>query len=385
MNESYRRRGFLLVALLIPLIVILAGVIFFAFRYGKNKPSASALPTPTQTLTADTHNDVDAALVTKNRTAHFTRTYPTAIKGVYEPGNPFFADMIAGSDEGIGPLGINTVSIYVDHQYQDGDLVLLSENPGEGSTNEQYIAQIIRAKEKGFAVLLAVAFWGSEDAPFAHPQEKVLTHMRKVALAWATIAEQYQVEYFVPASEFDWQLYREYTKHQTSEQDAIVQVYNTFHAEILPEIKKIFTGKTVAQYALPTPNTNVPGYDYVAPDMSPSGRNLEDWRTYFPQLLEYAATAAKNSGSQWFIGEFWVPHHDRQAGSGTAGKLLTTVDGQSYDELQDEFYAAAFEEYEKFAGELKPQGLMFTQYAIPYASIKGRPTEAVIKDFFGKI
>ena len=151
MNESYRRRGFLLVALLIPLIVILAGVIFFAFRYGKNKPSASALPTPTQTLTADTRNDVDAALVTKNRTAHFTRTYPTAIKGVYEPGNPFFADMIAGSDEGIGPLGINTVSIYVDHQYQDGDLVLLSENPGEGSTNEQYIAQIIRAKEKGFA------------------------------------------------------------------------------------------------------------------------------------------------------------------------------------------------------------------------------------------
>ncbi|GEM_PF-1742663 len=385
MNESYSRRGFLLLAFLIPLIVIVAAVIFFAVRYGKNKPSASTLPTPTQTLTADTRNVVDAALVTKSRTAHFKRTYPTTIKGVYEPGNPFFADMIAGSDEGIGALGINTVSIYVDHQYQDGDLVLLSENPGEGSTNEQYIAQIIRAKEKGFAVLLAVAFWGSEDAPFAHPQEKVLADMRRVALAWATIAEQYQVEYFVPAGEFDWQLYREYTKHQTSEQDAIVQVYNTFHTEILPEIKKIFTGKTVAQYALPTPNTNVPGYDYVAPDISPSGRNLEDWKAYFPQLLGYAATAAKNSGSQWFIGELWVPHHDRQAGSGKAGKLLTTVDGQSYDELQDEFYAAAFEEYEKFALEPKPQGLMFTQYAVPYASIKGRPAETVLKDFFGKI
>ncbi len=385
MHESYHRRGFLPLAFLTLLIVILAGVIFLAYRFGKNKPSSSTVPTAPHAAQADTRNDTDAALVTKNRTTRFTRTYPTLIKGVHEPGNPFFADMIARSDEGVELLGVNTVSIPVDHQYQNGELVLISENPGLPATNEQYIAQIIRAKEKGFAVLLAVAVWGTQSAPFGLPQEKVLADVRKVALAWATIAEQYQAEYFVPASEFDWQLFREYTNHQTAEQDTIVQIYNTFHVEILPALKKIFSGKTIAQYALASPNTNVPGYDYLAPNMSPLGRNLEDWKTYCAQLMEFAAASAKSSGTQWFVGEFWVPHHDRQAGSGKAGTVLTTVDGQSYDELQDEFYAAAFEQYLNFSGELKPQGLIFTQYAVPYASIKGRPVETVIKDFFGSI
>ena len=122
---------------------------------------------------------------------------------------------------------------------------------------------LINAKKTGFAVLVTPDFvggWGHDyaDEGVDIDLERFLQHSEEIALKWAEIAEEYQVEFFAPQSEFNGPIERNFG---TIEEASIITT--DWHAEMLPKIKEVFSGKIIAKIDQPREGIVVPGYDYV--------------------------------------------------------------------------------------------------------------------------
>ena len=83
----------------------------------------------------------------------------------------------------------------------------------------------------------------------------------------------------------------------------------------------------------------------------------------------------EKSKAYWLVSEAWFPY------GGPWYSATKSADGKSLDELQDDYYKMSLEEYEKIGGK----DYIFIAWLMPGMEIKGRPSEAVIKDYFKKI
>ena len=321
----------------------------------------------------------------------FERNYPDIIKGLVEPSGDHFREILRNELHSIKTLGVNTLAVYVDYSYGDGRFMLETAfgGPGfAGNAVEESISLIKEAKKNGFAVHLALSFGGGQNRRFDVPLEKFLSDTKTEAVKWAKIADEYQVEYFAPASEIDYQIFREYFDEDWSssqKQDEAVEIANKFHEDILPEIKETYGGKVVYQRGMFNPNHLSKGYDYLGTGLNQVGRELEDFRGLVSEVYSSAEEIARKSGSGWLVTELWIPYRKMVPESPEAGDVLRSPKGLSYEDLQGEFYKIAFEEYQNFQGKIKPSGLIFTQYLMPWGKVKYTPAEELIRLFFQDI
>ncbi|MBI3334048.1 hypothetical protein HYZ97_01035 [Candidatus Pacearchaeota archaeon] len=304
------------------------------------------------------------------------RSYPEIIKGNWEPSTHHMDLILENEIENIKALGVNTISIVPHYDYKDKELVLRDRK-------QDHIDRILKAKENGFAILLVPDFVGGDNAKSSVPLSQFLEDARNISLEWASIAEEYEIEYFAPQNEFDWFIRHSYFNDSSEHFDEAVKISSKWHQDIIPEIKVRFEGKTMYKFASESNLINTSGYDYAALDFGHYQRSLSDFREGIKRIYNITSYIAHNSNSSWIVGEAWMPYKERR-GPIAAGDLYSQ-DNISINDLQDEYFQVAGEEYLNFQGPVKPSGFIFIAYLMPSMEIKDRPAEKTIRDFFEKM
>ena len=318
----------------------------------------------------------------------YQRNHPQVIKAILDPGPRDVGLLMTEELENIRALGANTIYVYVDYSYENGQFQYTSgggRSSNQSDLERDYIDLIKLIKQKGFAVHLALAFGGGSNTSFGVSLETLLSDIREAALKWAAIGEQYQVETYAPSSEIDYQIFREYYGadwEDTAGHREAAETSNRYHSDILPQLREVFKGKLIYQAGLYSAYLGSAGYDLFGQGVNNVGVDLADWRSQVKELFGYAQTNAKRQGSGWVVTELWLPTYERGAEPGTLGPAIKTPSGTPVPDIQDDFYRIVFEEYLAWDGEIKPSGLGFTAYLNSLMAVKGTPAEEVISEFF---
>jgi len=298
----------------------------------------------------------------------FGRKYPNFIKGLWEPSPLHFNKAI--NDAGLKGLGVNTVSVSVEYIFDEQGNYRITD-PGE----ELMVSNLIKAKKEGFTVLVAPNFGGPSARPEQMPitLEEFLEISKEVAIKWAKISEAYGVEFFAPQNEFDVAVSR-FT-------DSVGERFNLtsqWHLEILPELRKVFKGKLMVKLADPHENLNFSGYDLIGITARHDEVPLEEFREYIKNKYDDLVSSANVSNTDWLVSEAWFPY------GGPFYSVTTNRNGESLDELQDDYFQISIEELKKFEKN-KPVGFIFIAWSMPGMDIENRPAEQVLHDFFTSI
>jgi len=319
---------------------------------------------------------------------NFVRVYPPIIKATFDPGSDIFNKLLNENYTRAQRVGFNTVYIYVNHDYDQGTLKLVSPigGPHFSSTAQAEYEELIRAaKQKGYAVLLALQFAMPNSNPLGVPQEQFLRDAEAAAQQWAAIAEQYQVEFFAPGSEIDVPLRYEYFGGNGNRDDEVFALTNAYHQVVLPAITQVFQGKTVYQHSYSARGeVEAAGYDLIGIDFNHANLPLAQFPAYVRKVYAQAAQAAKTSQTDWYVAEYWANFRGKGQGP-QPGEVLKNQAGQSLDELQDDYLHIATTEYLKFTGDPAPQGFGVMSYQHPLAQIIDRPAEKVLTEFFRQL
>lgn len=311
----------------------------------------------------------------QERLPTLTRVYPDIIKGNWEPNASYMDKMISEDADELKELGVNTVSVSPEYGFnKDGTYFVHDE--------EEVRSNIVIAKEEEFAVFLAPNFVGGDMTSLNEKGiditlEEYLSASEEAALEWAEVAEEFNVEYFSPQNELDYMIQMNYEQ----DRDKRSQILANWNKHILPQIHEVFTGKVIVKFAwidesIAKTASDYIGYDYIGIDMSHGNNDLEQFREVVQEGFKNASNVALNSHSEWMVIEAWFPF-------GTA-RFNTNANGESLDELQDDYVSVLTEEYLKLE-ENKPAGYVFHSWIMPESKIKDRDAEDVLKEFFDEI
>ena len=104
-------------------------------------------------------------------------------------------------------------------------------------------------------------------------------------------------------------------------------------------------------------------------------KNLDEFRLHVKDQYQLISDLAAGSGSEWMVLEAWM----------SFGTILfnENVDGDSLDDLQDDYYEVLTEEYLEIE-ENKPVGFFFWSWIMKGANVKDRAAEDVLKEFFSE-
>lgn len=307
----------------------------------------------------------------EKRAITFKRNYPNVLKGNWEPSSFHMAKMLREDLDRIKELGVNTVSVSVEYALdKDGSPFLRDEN--------QLIANIVRAKEAGLAVLVAPNFVGPGGHNFKEEgininKENYLKVSEEVALKWAAISEKYRVEFFAPQNEFNGMIGGNFANSD----DEIAQVTSDWHRQLLPKIKAIYSGRTMVKLSTAQKGIDVSGYDYVGITIFHGNDQLEEFRRRIIKQYQIVSEVAENSQAKWLISEAWFAY------GGPFFQQTKNSSGQSLDDLQDDYFKISLDEYLEIT-QNKPVGYIFIAWIMPGMDIKNRPAEKVIKEYFYK-
>lgn len=323
------------------------------------------------------------SIVVSNMDFPKERHYVTFMTGVVEPALPYF---IGGDDLAqMREDNMNTFRVYfsfhVPSPFYQIDRMLMS-----GLVKE--------AKKQGLAVHVA-----GQPGPFASEDaitEKKIDLFTKRALELAELSEECGVEYFTPLGEAD---------HAMGRNRAIA-----WHAEILPQIREVFSGKVLAHWSCYG--------DDDAEDISPiTGGQLNE-----VEALVYRVTASKDfdgvmlsypiaSLEEWQLDYFWdptkekEPQHDWRPSSLEEMVLATSAEAEK---LGLPIYVGEFhfetkkapgggkvvyseeeqaEAIARFIDIVAPHydGIIHCFWTFTSGGIKGKAAEQVIKEKFGAL
>lgn len=311
----------------------------------------------------------------QKRLPSLTRRYPDYVKGNWEPNETYMHKMIRTDSEELKEIGVNTVSVAAEYDFDKDGSYYMREG-----VEEEVRSNIVLAKEEGFAVWLAVSFIGGgdiksyDDRGIGITLDDYLTASEEAALKWAKTAEEFNVEYFGPQNELDCMLMSNFEDDGPTRD----RILGNWYRQILPKVKSEFTGKVIAKFCwveenIPETASDYVGYDYVGMAISHGTANLDNYRTHVKEQFERISDLALGSNSEWMVLEAWHPF----------GVAISTKneDGESLDELQDEYFEVLISEYEQFEG-VKPAGFFFHSLIMPGSNVKGRDAEDVLRDFF---
>ncbi len=313
---------------------------------------------------------VQVEVVINNPPSTYSRNYPLIIKGNWEPSTNEMSEILNSDVEELKELGVNTVSIVLEYNLdQDGSYYL-------EDSEEFYISQLKKAKKAGFAVLVSPNFVGAAGHNYAEEGitidlDRHLRNSEEVALKWARIAEQYQAEYFAPQNEFNGPIRGNFAEKGAEE----ARITSEWHKEMLPKLRGVFSGKLMAKLDEPREGIDVSGYDYVGQTISHGNGNLKNVRNHLITEYKVLKEIGEKSNARWLVSEAWFPY------GGPWYSATENEDGESLDELQDDYYKMSLEEYQKAGGK----DYIFIAWLMPGMEIKDRPAEAVIKEYFTKV
>ena len=319
----------------------------------------------------------------------YERRHPKSIKGVLDPGESDAKKLLTDNFSDIQKLGANTFYVYVDYSYENGQLQVTTWGVAKdhAEAEQKYVELIKLAKQKGLAVHVALSFGGGRNSSFGVPIDQFMADVEPFDTKWAKVAEQYKAETFAPSSEIDWQMFREYYQAKWDDQagfNAAISKSNEYHARVLPKLREVFSGKIIYQAGLWSDKIGSGGYDIYGTGLNTSGAELKDFRDLAKKVYGYAQTNAKRQGGGWMVTEFWAPIYE-QGPPDQPHPALKTPSGTPYPEIQDQFYKIAIEEYLNWQGDIKPSGFSFTSYFGQNATVKDRPAEALISEFYGSL
>ena len=302
----------------------------------------------------------------KGSIGKFGRNYPRVIKGLWEPSSIHFNKALRDADR-LKEIGVNTVCVSVEYEFDDDGNYYLA---GDERT---LISNIIKAKRKGFAVLVAPNF----VTPSFMEREKLPVNMEEfirisheIAIKWANISEQYGVEFFAPQNEFDVMASRFVNSNEER-----FNLTAAWHREILPDIRKVFHGKLIAKLADASPDMNLSGYDLIGITVFHGNLDLEEFRKEVKEEYRAAANSARISNARWMVSEAWFPY------GGPFYPETVNRKGELLDELQDDYIRISIDEYLNTPGN-PPAGYIFTAWTMPGMDVRGREAERVIRQFF---
>ena len=212
--------------------------------------------------------------------------------------------------------------------------------------NKQFvISQIVEAHENGIQVYLVPSFRHPSTLPDRSLAETYLENFTPIVLEWADIAQQYGVALFSPGNELDKPFPRD-----------LVAIW--LH-DIIPKIKERYHGLTIAKLK-DVFDMDFSGYDYVGF----TNIGLENPGGVREQV-ELAKKYAERDGARGvIISEFgWDVRFDEGQGVGEE-KQAKTID----------------QVFQESWGEV--DGYFIVSWLLPGYSVKGRPAEQVIKQWF---
>lgn len=174
-----------------------------------------------------------------------TRKYPQKIHSLFEIGRNT-VPLFHFSDE-LKDLGVNTYVVQAEVDMKDGKLGLFQ--PGYTTTDllsqeeakRVIIHRMLMAKREGFAVsfvpdLPELFDLGKENYPIDELEPQFID----LALEWAKIAEEYQLEYFAPINEYEKLL-----ESNGYDLEFIHQRTNAFYEKLIPQLREVYSGKII--------------------------------------------------------------------------------------------------------------------------------------------
>jgi hypothetical protein len=266
-----------------------------------------------------------------------------------------------------------------------GEYELVYPHPPGAPPSEEYVRQLIfTARAEGFAVQLGPMVGRIGDPS---PIEQIDDWNRfkadsiEIIVRWAAIAEELQVEYFMPFCELNAVLFAQEDPERPGEPrytfDEVAALLAEWDSEALPQIRAVYSGKLMAQIYSTYPGSlleyPVAGYDIVGIAYHPPS-DMEGVTTEFRAVLEDAQTLAQREGLEWLVIEMFL----EPEGLG--------VDGDAW-QTQADLWRLAAEEYLR-ATAVPPVGYgTFFEFWAPEGrtSLEGTPSEEVLREFFAAL
>jgi len=308
--------------------------------------------------------------------ASLKRAYPKFVKcsWVSSPELPQVADNL----EALKQLGLNSVCIF-----QGVDRFNPRIDEGQSAQMKlTTLSSITTIKRAGFAIVFIIEAGGpqAEREYSKLTVQEFLDVVEEEALAWAKLAEQYQVEYFAPANELPSNLHNLLANYSESErQRKKIEKTNEWHKYVLAKVREVFTGKVVAKLGGYSAGLDPKGYDVIAYTFGHSFiTDLEQFRQQVKTA--YDISVAQATGAQWWVGELYFAYEETF--NPNAPQEYTTL-GKQFRELQDDYHRIIIEEINALALEKQPRGLIVGGYApgSMYPQLTNESKE-IIQNFF---
>jgi len=354
-------------------------------------PTSTSTPRPVPSAVAPTATPLPPTLTL---VAIPERNYPAAIKVVLQAQpRDWIRDMGFFKDVGVNTIHIGAAYLREwgpEHRLSHappmtGEYQLVYPAPPGAPPSEEYVRQLIlTARGEGFAVVLGPMV-GRIGDPSPVEQfddwERFKADSIEIVVRWAAIAEELQVEYFMPFCELNFVLFTQEDPERPGEArysfDEVVAMIAEWDSEALPQIRAVYSGKLMTQVYSTFPGSllryPVAGYDIVAIAYHPPA-DVQGMTTGFRAVLEDAQTLAQREGIAWLVIEMDVSLEDL----GTDSDALET---------QAELWGLAAEEYLR-ATTVPPVGFgTFLEFWSPEGrlSLQGTPSEEVLDEFFAAL
>jgi len=315
------------------------------------------------------------------------RRYPTTMKGISEPGFLFenFEDL-----DRIKKLGVNTFYIDIAYQRKNGDYVIVDPQEYNDPASEQWAGEIVRrAKAAGFSVMLrlqvGVGFGFVEQFD---DWEEFKEDTIDVAVHWAALAEELQVEYYMPFMEFNKFLLIDLENPQQPGEprytfDEAMGMIAEWDSMALPQIRANYSGLVINQCAPlgdimqhPVEGYDVYGFVYAMPDAANimDIENNNEVRAQTRNLFEQVQGLAQQNTIDWMVVEAFVMRDAFEPWSDVEDPYKT----------QSEIYRVAAEEYMEVT-TVPPVGFGIITWSWGDTGIKDTPSEDVIRQFFDSL
>jgi hypothetical protein len=309
-------------------------------------------------------------------------TYPKFIKALQTYGTEAnIAEVLYFGDE-IKDLGVNTHFIHFPYHMSGGKLkhfFVKTSGPFPASMDEAKritVDTILMAKSLGLSVIFFPDYHDLEDGgmeKFNISADELEDMLEKVTLELAPLAEEYNVDYFVPVNQIEAILSsNNYSKEKT------VKRTNAFYARIIPKLKELYTGKIMYKMG------GIGGW-------SP----YEDISLEGADLFGFTGCYNKNNHDLDFVTA------DIKEASGIAGKLsrkynipwinaeFVVTDQQSYNNFGEntkdyslaEYYQAGFKAFNRYAVNQGATGFTVHSFLMD-GKIYDTPAFPIIKTFF---
>ncbi len=304
-----------------------------------------------------------------------TRNYPDFMKCA-AISSPELPELVQHIDE-LKALGHNTICIGQGiHQFNPR-----IDEQESAAMQPRTLSAIAAFKKAGFAISLDIDTGGpmAESEIAKLTPEQFLAVIEEEALKWATLAEEYQVEYFTPASEMPSKLHNLYP--ELERQQKKVERANEWYTEVLPKVRNVFQGKVVARLGAYYPELRPQGYDVVAYTTGHGFiTDLQKVRQEVQRVYSVSQKLAEVNAAEWWVTTYFA--YDEEFNP-NAPIEYTTLRTQLRD-LQDDYYRIAIEEIDALPVEQRPTGFEGGHMPVSPTTKTTDEAKEVVRDFFGR-